>query len=199
MDIQYRFVTPLVFFKNTELLNDLKKYIYKQNVKGIESNCAPHLKKNLVESDFDLFSKNDIVIEKTKNFIGNSITELINCLHREDSTYNINFIDSWFHIGKTNSLHEPHIHGNCSWCGVYYVDIGDEGSGETTFKNPVYSTYSDDGSRWHFAGELSRVQPENGLLVLFPSYLSHYQSIYTGEKDRIVVAFNAQIFIHKWS
>ena len=41
----------------------------------------------------------------------------------------------------------------------------------------------------------AQVKPENGLLILFPSYLQHYQSIYTGKKDRIVVAFNAQIAI----
>ena len=41
----------------------------------------------------------------------------------------------------------------------------------------------------------TRIKAENGLLVLFPSYLQHYQSIYTGKKNRIVVAFNAQIAI----
>ena len=35
-----------------------------------------------------------------------------------------------------------------------------------------------------------KVIPENGKLVLFPSYLDHYQSLYTGDKERIVIGFN---------
>ena len=37
------------------------------------------------------------------------------------------------------------------------------------------------------------IQPEDGKLVLFPSYLNHYQSLYTGDEERIVVAFNSII------
>ena len=37
------------------------------------------------------------------------------------------------------------------------------------------------------------IKPKEGLLVLFPSYLAHGQKLYTGEKDRIVVAFNMTV------
>ena len=43
----------------------------------------------------------------------------------------------------------------------------------------------------------ARIKPEDGLLVLFPSYLQHYQSLYIGAKDRIVIAFNAQVQLWK--
>ena len=39
-----------------------------------------------------------------------------------------------------------------------------------------------------------RMEPEDGLLLLFPSYLRHYQSLYTGRKDRIIIGFNSQIW-----
>ena len=38
-----------------------------------------------------------------------------------------------------------------------------------------------------------RIKPEDGMLVIFPSYLSHYQALYKGVEDRIVVAFNSTI------
>ena len=38
-----------------------------------------------------------------------------------------------------------------------------------------------------------RVKPRDGMLVLFPSYLSHYQAMYKGTEDRIVIAFNSSI------
>ena len=53
----------------------------------------------------------------------------------------------------------------------------------------------DFGTRYLDAKLQERVKPENGLLVLFPSYLSHFQSLYTGDKDRIVVAFNMSVLI----
>ena len=34
-----------------------------------------------------------------------------------------------------------------------------------------------------------------GNLILFPAYLQHAQQIYTGDVDRIVTAFNAQVLI----
>ena len=38
-----------------------------------------------------------------------------------------------------------------------------------------------------------RIKPEDGMLVVFPSYLNHYQALYKGVEDRIVVAFNSTI------
>ena len=46
MEIKHYFTTPLVLFENKSLLSDLKKYIYNYQVEGIDSNIAPHLKKN---------------------------------------------------------------------------------------------------------------------------------------------------------
>ena len=37
------------------------------------------------------------------------------------------------------------------------------------------------------------VQAEEGLLVVFPSYLEHKALPYEGERDRIVISFNAAI------
>jgi len=37
------------------------------------------------------------------------------------------------------------------------------------------------------------IRPEAGMLVVFPSYLSHKAMAYEGEKDRIIISFNAQI------
>lgn len=37
------------------------------------------------------------------------------------------------------------------------------------------------------------VQPDEGMLVLFPSYLPHKAMAYEGDKDRIIISFNAQI------
>jgi hypothetical protein len=37
------------------------------------------------------------------------------------------------------------------------------------------------------------IQPEEGMLVIFPSYLPHKAMAYEGDKDRIIISFNVQI------
>tara|TARA_R100001463_G_scaffold136374_1_gene201578 strand:+ start:1096 stop:1728 length:633 start_codon:yes stop_codon:yes gene_type:complete len=194
MEIRHCFTSPLVLIRNREFIPELKKYIYKQKTKGIESDVAKHLKINLVESKFDFLSHDNNSVTKIKNFLGESLANLVNTLHQEKCIYRINFNESWFHIGKTNSTHEVHFHGNCSWCGIYFVQSGDKGSGKTVFCNPAGINYLDWGSRYLNQQMDIGIEPEDGLLVLFPSHLRHYQALYTGKEDRIVVAFNASVY-----
>ena len=107
--------------------------------------------------------------------------------------YHMTFNDSWYHVTKTNGMHEPHIHPSCSWCGIYYLKAGNDDSGHTVFENPTKSTYIDRGNLFLNNMSTIRIKPQDGLLVLFPSYLSHYQALYKGTEDRIEVAFNASI------
>ena len=100
---------------------------------------------------------------------------------------------SIYHITKTNGMHEPHIHPRCSWCGIYYIKSGNDDSGHTVFENPTRSTYVDRGNLYLNNISTVRIKPKDGMLVLFPSYLSHYQAMYKGTEDRIVIAFNASV------
>ena len=85
------------------------------------------------------------------------------------------------------------MHPNCSWCGLFYIQSGDkDGKGETKFNSPINFSYVDNGTT-HLKEETVIVKPEDGKLIIFPSYLYHYQSLYTGNQDRIVVAFNSSI------
>ena len=187
------FQTPMAYYYNTDLIGDLKSYIYSLEGKGIESNVAAQIKHNLVESKFDLFSHKSDIIQKTTQWIGSRIKETVNYIQMEKHGYYINFNDSWYHITKTNGMHEPHLHPSCSWCGVFYVQSGDEGSGDTVFENPAKSTYVDRGIQFLNNMSTVRVKPRDGMLVLFPSYLIHYQALYTGTQDRVVIAFNSSV------
>ena len=62
----------------------------------------------------------------------------------ENNNYKVGITESWYHIGRKNSSHDAHIHSNCSWCGIFYIDPGDLNSGgETFFNHPIQSTFSD--------------------------------------------------------
>ena len=77
------------------------------------------------------------------------------------------------------------------------VDIGDagEGNGSNSFLDPRSNTqaYRDYGSLYLQAYDQFEITPAEGMLVVFPSYLYHSARPYQGERDRIVVAFNAMI------
>ena len=191
--VQSVFPTPIAYYYNTEIIDDLKSYIMSLETKGIESKVAVKIKHNLIESDFNLFHHDNDTIKKTSKWIGNCVAETVNHIQMEKYTYKINFNESWYHITKTNGMHEPHIHPRCSWCGIYYIKSGNDDSGHTVFENPTRSTYVDRGNLYLNNISTLRIKPKDGMLVLFPSYLSHYQAMYKGTEDRIVIAFNSSI------
>jgi len=116
----------------------------------------------------------------------------------------VEFCDSWFHITNNGGFHDAHTHGNCSWCGIYYLAAGDAdtvpASGSTAAGNGVnrfYGPLPTGGMAQDFGSKYLRryyfdVQPIEGRLVLFPSYLLHSALPYFGATDRIVLAFNTR-------
>ena len=114
------------------------------------------------------------------------------------------FTESWFHITNNGGFHDAHTHGNCSWCGIYYLAAGDPdtvpASGSTTAGNGVnrfYGPLSTGGMARDFGNNYLRryyfdVQPIEGRMILFPSYLLHSALPYFGTADRIVLAFNTR-------
>ena len=187
------FQIPMAQYENKDLISELKNYIISKNSKGIESNVAPLIKQNLIESKFNFFQDETPIVRKTAQWIASCLKKTINTIQMEDVDYNFVFNESWYHITKTNGMHEPHIHPSCSWCGVFYIQSGDKDSGHTVFENPTRSTYVDRGNLYLNNMSTIRVKAEDGKLIFFPSFLSHYQSLYEGTKDRIVVAFNINV------
>ena len=191
--VRVTFQIPMAHYENKSLTNTLSEYILSKETKGIESGIAPKLKHNLVASKSDFLYRDATIVKDTKQWIDECIKKTINTIQMEDIDYKITYKESWYHVTTTNGMHEPHIHPRCSWCGVYYIKSGNHDSGDTVFENPVKSTYIDRGNLFLDHMHTLRIKPQDGLLVIFPSYLSHYQALYKGTEDRIVVAFNASI------
>ncbi len=116
-------------------------------------------------------------------------------------------VGAWFQIQNRYGFHDIHNHGNCSWSGVYYVQID---PAERRRQHPVLGVlngitrfYSQqlnllggahmDMGNTYMQQSTFDVTPEEGLLVVFPSWLLHKAMPYDGEKDRIIISFNAQI------
>jgi uncharacterized protein (TIGR02466 family) len=186
------------------LTHGIRELKAKQNV-PIESRIALGAKPNrgLYESHFDLFSLEVPGLPNLVQFIETSLKQAVCLAHskafRSDSVQ-IRFVDSWYHITTDGGYHDAHWHHGCSWCGIFYLDLGDYSpkgpsapNGGSRFYCPIVQggAYKDAGNQY--------VHPfydpplENGLLILFPSHLLHSGLPYQGIRERIVLAFNAQV------
>lgn len=119
----------------------------------------------------------------------------------------LELVGAWFQIQNGATFHDVHTHGNCSWSGVYYVQVDPQPrraehpqlgalNGVTRFYSPLFpllgGAHIDMGNAWLQQATLD-IAPQEGALVLFPSFLPHKAMPYTGDRDRIIVSFNAQI------
>ena len=113
----------------------------------------------------------------------------------------------WFQCASRGAFHDVHTHGNCSWSGVYVVQVDaparcvdhpvyGAANGVTRFYGPAFLAlaggHADLGNAYLQPPHVD-VEPVAGQLVLFPSWLAHQALPYDGDSERIVVSFNASI------
>lgn len=103
-------------------------------------------------------------------------------------------IQAWANVNRHGHFNRQHHHvRNFNlWSGVYYVDIGEE---EVESPSAGARIIFADRHRVEAAGreelhDRYTVQPEPGLMLLFPSSLGHEVEPYRGHGSRITIAFN---------
>lgn len=174
----------------------------------IESGIAVGAKssKGLYEGNFDLFAVEENVLQELVAFIKRTLALAVSIANNQEARPEeiaIEFPDSWYHITNDGGYHDAHFHQGCSWCGIYYLQIGSSGqrsgssapNGGSRFYSPIHigGAHQDYGNKYLTPS----IDPpiEDGLLLLFPSYLLHCGLPYLGEEDRIVIAFNARAYL----
>jgi uncharacterized protein (TIGR02466 family) len=173
----------------------------------IASGVAPGAKSSygLFEGNFDLFAGDHPGLNKLKVFIGQTVQMAaahVNGSQDDPRRLRVAVVDSWFHITNDGGFHDAHHHGGCSWCGIYYLQVGDSGkrseggapNGGNRFYSPLGAGggFKDYGNRY-LEFNYTDAPLRDGLLLLFPSYLMHSGLPYRGGKDRIVISFNSQV------
>ena len=67
-------------------------------------------------------------LNELAEFISQGIVEVAKeanrSLWRDGEKVSVNITGLWFQISNNHAFHEMHVHGNCSWSGVYYVTLG---------------------------------------------------------------------------
>ena len=101
----------------------------------------------------------------------------------------------WAIINKKNASNERHIHSNNYISAAYYVKAPQK-CGYINFYDPRSVTsfrYPKVLKANKLNSTMFSVQPKEGLLVLFPSYLYHSVEISKTDKERIVISFNINL------
>tara|TARA_Y100001960_G_scaffold323811_1_gene402891 strand:- start:1233 stop:1832 length:600 start_codon:yes stop_codon:yes gene_type:complete len=166
------------YIKSLQASNPKGKY--KSNIKGWHS------------EDFNL--KNEDVV-----FFINSISESLNKTFTDmgwDLEKNkVKITSMWSIINKKDASNSRHIHSNNYISAAYYVKAS-ENSGDIIFYDPVderiiRNPKIKDPNKLN--SNVFSIEPKEGLLVLFPSYLHHSVDINTSNEERIVISFNIDL------
>ncbi len=113
----------------------------------------------------------------------------------------------WFQCSNRGAFHDVHTHGNCSWSGVYCVQVDEPATrtahavfgaanGVTRLYGPPFThlagAHVDLGNAYLQPPSVD-LDPLPGQLLVFPSWLAHQALPYDGTLDRVIVSFNASV------
>lgn len=182
-------------------LETLREVCHEQQKQNNVSNIAEAAKNNLYESRFDFFTLPDPSVQALGHWIKDCFFQAAAHANKgywpAGSNIQVEVHESWCHITHNGGYHDMHIHPNSSWSCIYYLDTGDmqagTKNGNNRFFNPHNSMYMDIGTAWNTANTSIDIQPQPGMLIVFPSWLPHSALTYYGEQERIVISANCRI------
>jgi uncharacterized protein (TIGR02466 family) len=105
--------------------------------------------------------------------------------------------DAWININKHRDFNSSHKHVGCTFSGIYYVKVPKD-SGILEFTNPITELPYVIGDwmieEYNFFNSKSwKVIPEEGKLIMWPSWLMHSVKPNLSNDTRISIAFNTII------
>ena len=104
-------------------------------------------------------------------------------------------VNMWANINEHRDFNKAHLHPNSDWSFAYYVKATED-SGGIVFCDPrvrrlmnvqdeILIDYSNDSQH-----SIYTVNPLNGQLIIFPSYLEHYVEPNLTQETRISISGN---------
>ena len=100
---------------------------------------------------------------------------------------------AWLNINDSRQcMNSEHVHGD-TYSGVFYLSAP-EGSGKLSIVNPaincMWQGIQLTEKKNQFTGESIKTEPEEGNIILFPSYIPHYVETNNHDEERISISFN---------
>ena len=200
LTINHFFSTPVYILQDNahaENLDTLLKDIYewrdKDTVDLVRSN------KGGWHSPTDIFKKSEPGLKRVCQLMINCFTRCTKEIAPEFEVEKWAMQgEGWVNINPQHGFNVPHDHPGYTWSGVYYVLLPEKKdpkgrSGSIELLDPRTNTAA-------FATDIARksayfspkrtINPKNGMILIFPSYLRHWVYPNEEEEDRISMAFN---------
>jgi uncharacterized protein (TIGR02466 family) len=146
-----------------------------------------HKSKDKPKSDASLYVLEEKQHATLKKIIDAEIYEYANNIMKYNSKFNIT--TSWFTEVDTKERGDLHKHTNSFLSGVLYLNVNKK-SGNITFEKFTDEISVTCTEYNKLNGKTYSIQPENGLILLFPSKLWHSVGYNESEQIRNSLAFN---------
>ena len=174
---------------NQELLNYILELQKKNKIGNTHSNRGGWHSPN-----FDLVNEGPPInfINKFKDFLKHIISSDMGWEYIPNKQ---RIVAMWAIINKKNSFNVMHNHQNCYLSASYYVRKPED-SGDITFFDPKEAkTYRFPKIEKYteYSTETVTIEPGEGDLLIFPSYLYHAVGENLSDDNRVVVSFNIDI------
>ena len=152
-----------------------------------------------------------INLEKEKGFkcIYDYINECMEVILFENNyKLNLGILSShgWININRKGDFNREHVHPDCHWSGVYYVKTH-ANCGELRFHNPIAASsmvksghllnLTSSNIKTSFFLNSIPLDPYEGSILIFPSWLFHSVDPNRSNYDRISISFNIDIVTPK--
>mgnify|MGYP003641864396 FL=1 len=157
---------------------------------------------NLYESCYDLHKDNNEDLQKVFHFISKSVFSVFQQASKKyivergiEKKYRVIIKDGWFITYENGGFVAPHTHDDCSWSCVYYVQSGKDSNkknGATYLQSPYGRLKSDVGAE-SYQHSLKNIEPIEGKLVVWPSYIIHGSYPHMGKVKKAIISANLSI------
>lgn len=165
----------------------MKDFFFKRTIndhKTIKNSLMPLIKKSpqfTINEDQGHFSTDYVVsLELTREWY--KIAYPIVMEHNELFRANYNFSGTdiksiWFQHYPIGGFHVPHVHPNCHFTNIWYVDFPDKNA-TTIIIDPI-------------SKEKIEIDISEGDILTFPSFILHDAPVV--QKEKTVISFNVNI------
>ncbi len=176
----YREVNDNIYSYIKNLQNNDNKGIIKSNIKGWHS------------KDFNL---RDEEVVNFINLVSPKINQVLKDMNWDISSQVAKITSMWSIINIGGASNARHHHGNSDISAAYYVRAP-KNCGEIVFYDPrpapVFS-HPNSNSPNTLNAMVNSINPVEGALVMFPSYLDHSVKANQSEQERVVISFNLKL------
>ena len=152
-----------------------------------------------MESDNGCYTKDKYILDSLpylKNKIYQSCMNYVRdvILIRENAKFY--FQNSWIVRHGKNDYAQEHSHAGSIISGVYYINVPKDNGDFFLIKNSLHINTFHPNINFDYSGENDisnkkvKFITRNGLLILFPSHISHFTNKTSSDKYRYSLAFN---------